>query len=230
MKKSKLIFTVVMLLASVCHAMAQDEMPDDAVCVWSTMSFQKSSLGKEGRWGVGVMQEYRHKFHSGVSKTDQWFTRPSVSYKVLPWLKLQYQMDLASTSSGFNVRFIPEVSVSHKAGDFSFSYRQRVQTSWKVKAGTNSTVLRTRAKATYSIPETPLSVNFAVEPYWCDFSKDSFSWLQKIRWYAGFDIALTESLTLTPQYNCQAYHNHKGRYARRTYDDHIIYLTLTVKL
>jgi hypothetical protein len=76
----------------------------------------------------------------------------------------------------------------------------------------------------------PLSVHFAIEPYWCEFSSDSFAWFQKARWYAGFNIRLLDNLTLVPEYVCQAYHNHHGLYARRTYDDHVIYMTFIVKL
>ena len=136
--------------------------------------------GKENKWIVGIMSEYRHQIHEGVSKTNQYFVRPSFSYKVLPWLRLQYQMDFAATaSSGFNWRFIPEFTMSHKVGYFS---------------------------------------------------RNSFAWFQKARWYAGFNVKLTDNLTLTPQYVCQAYHNHKGHHPRRTYDDHVIYVTFTVKL
>ena len=101
----RFIFTLVVLALSVCHMAAQDVLPDDAVSIWSTTALKKS-FGKDGRWEAGVMQEYRHKFHEGVSQKDQWFMRPSVSYKVNSWLKLQYQLDLASTSSGFNLRFL----------------------------------------------------------------------------------------------------------------------------
>lgn len=229
MRRVLFILAVMLTVCSINLRAQEIELPEDAVCIWSTTALRKS-FGTDNKWSVGVMQEYRHKVHNGVSKTDQWFMRPSVSYSIRPWVKIQYQMDLASTSSGFNMRFLPEICFTHKVNDFAFEFRQRAQTSWKVKAGTNSTVLRTRAKISYSIPKTPVKVNFALEPYWCDFSKDSFSWFQKNRWYAGFDIRLTETLTFSPQYNCQAYHNHKGRYDRRTYDDHVIYFTLSVKL
>ena len=105
----------------------------------------KKSFGKDNRWGAGILQEYRHKVHDGTSKTDQWFMRPSVSYNALPWLKFQYQVDFASTSS-------------------------------------------------------------------------------------GFDIKLTDCLTFNPHYNCYAYHNYRAIYNRRSYDDHVIYFTFTVKL
>ena len=161
---------------------------EDALCTWTTMTFDKSF----GKWSVGLMTEYRHKFHEGVSKTDQYFARPRVAYKALPWLTLRYQVDFASTSSGFNLCFNPEVTFTHKVGDFS----QRVMTTWKVEQGTNSTLLRTRAKVDYRIPETPL----------------------------------TDNLTLVPQYIYQAYHNRQGKYSRRTYDDHVIYMTFLIKL
>lgn len=175
--KKYALFSLVFMLAFVSFAQAADR-EDDAFCIWSTTVLKKS-FGREDRWGAGVLQEYRHKVHDGVSRTDQWFLRPSVSYAALPWLKLQYQVDFASTSSGFNLRFMPEVSFTHREGNFSSS---------------------------------------------------SFSWFQKIRWYAGIDIRLTDTLTLSPHYNCQAYFNHRGSYGRRTYDDHVMYFTLTVKL
>ena len=199
---------------------------EDAFCTWTNVSFDKSI----GKWSVGLMTEYRHKIHEGVSKTDQYFARPRVTYSALKWLKLGYQMDLAATSSGFNVRFLPEITFSKKVGDFSFAFRQRVQTTWKVEQGSNSTVLRSRGKVDYRIPETPVSIHFAVEPYWADFKQDGFAWFQKVRWYAGFDIKIIDGLTLRPEYLCQSYHNHKGFYDRCTYDDHIFYMTFAIKL
>ena len=225
----KVILLIAVLMFPFAVSVHAAEREDDALSIWSTTVLRKS-FGKENRWGVGVLQEYRHKIHEGVSKTDQWFMRPSVSYDALPWLKLQYQMDFASTSSGFNLRFMPEVTFSHKVGDFSLSFRQRAMTTWKVAAGTNTTVLRSRAKAEYHIRKTPLSIHVAAEPYWCEFSRNSFAWFQKCRWYAGLNIKLLDNLSVTPQYVCQAYHNGNGRYARRTYDDHVLYVTFLVKL
>jgi hypothetical protein len=157
-------YLLIALLAvvSVFNVKAQDR--EDALMFWSTVTVKKS-LGTENRWSVGVMSEYRHQIHEGVPDVSQYFVRPSVAYKVFPWMTIQYQMDFAATrSSGFNWRFIPEVTFSRKLGDFSLAFRQRVMTTWKVAAGTNSTVLRSRAKVDYHIPKTPLSVHFAAEP------------------------------------------------------------------
>lgn len=208
---------------------SQAQEREDAFVIWNCIKMDKS-LGKDKKWNVGLMTEYRHKMHEGVSKTDQYFVRPSVSYKALPWLKLQYQMDFAATSSGFNWCFLPEVSLSHKAGDFTFAFRQRALTTWKVEAGTNSTVLRSRAKVEYRLPDTPLGFHVSTEPYWCDFSKDSFAWFQKLRTHVGMTIKITDNLSFTPDYGWIAYFNHNGRNDRRTYDDQVLYFTLSVKL
>ena len=211
----KRLFLLIVTGFLACSAMAQE----DALCTWTTVTFDKSF----GKWSAGLMTEYRHKIHEGVSKTDQYFARPRIAYKALPWLTLRYQVDFASTSSGFSLRFNPEVTLSRKVGDFSFFFRQRVMTTWKVEQGTNSTLLRTRAKIDYHIQDTPLTVLVAAEPYWCNFSKDSFALYQKCRLYAGFNIKLLDNLTFTPQYVYQTYHS-------RAYDDHIIYVTFQVKL
>ena len=68
-----------------------------------------------------------------------------------------------------------------------------------------------------------LTVLVSAEPYWCNFSKDSFALYQKCRIHAGFNIKLLDNLTFTPQYAYQTYHS-------RAYDDHIIYVTFQVKL
>jgi hypothetical protein len=231
MKKLYILIAAFLLILPSSAASAQNQ--EDAIMIWSTTTIHKT-FGKENNWTVGILSEYRHNFHEGVAKMSQYFVRPSVAYKVLPWMKLQYQMDFAAHGSkGFQWRFIPEITFSHKVGDFTFAYRQRAMTTWNVKGGTNSTVLRSRAKIDYRIPKSPVTAHFAFEPYWCDFGNavsNGFAWFQKARWYAGVNIKLAEHLYFMPQYICQAYHNHKGRYDRRTYDDHVIYITLSVKL
>jgi hypothetical protein len=218
----RLLAIILFSFFSVC-ASAQE----DSFCTWTNVTFDKPI----GKWSVGMMMEYRHKFHEGESKTDQFFVRPRFSYSALKWLKLGCQFDIAQTSAGSTLRFLPDVTFSKKIGNFSFAFRQRVQTTWKVEqGGYASTVLRSRARVNYNIPETPLSVHFAIEPYWAEFKPDGFSWFQKTRWYAGIDIKIIDGLTLRPEYLCMAYHNHKGLYPRRTYDDHIFYMTFAIKL
>lgn len=215
-----LLLLILSLFEVVAHA------GEDDLCIWTNVSFSKTY----GKWSTGLISEYRHKIHEGVSKVDQYLARPWGAYKALPWLTLRYNMDLAATSSGFTLRSIPEISSSFVTGNFSFALRQRVMTSWNLERGTQVTILRTRLKMDYSILKTPLSVYCALEPYWCEYSNDGFAWFQKIRWYVGLNIKLLENLTFVPQYLCQAYHNHQGKYPRRTYDDHVIYITFLVKL
>ena len=216
---------IILLLATFFIAFTA-KAEEDAFCTWTSVTFDKSF----GKWSVGLMSQYRHKIHKGISDAEQFIARPRGSYKVRPWFTVRYQMDFASSSKGFNISSIPELTFSHKVGDFTLAFRQRSVTTWWLVPGTNSTVLRSRAKVDYAIPKTPLTAHFSAEPYWCNFSNDSFLLFQKIRWHAGFSIKVLDNLTILPEYVCQAYYNDKGKYARRTYDDHVIHVSFIVKL
>ena len=52
---------ILLFLASLvtCGAMARE----DALCTWTTITFDKSF----GKWSAGLMSEYRHRIHEGVS-------------------------------------------------------------------------------------------------------------------------------------------------------------------
>lgn len=227
MKHLNIIIATLLLLAPALAVNAQEK--EDAFLIWSCVKIDKS-FGKENKWNLGLVTEYRHKMHEGVSAADLYFVRPSASYKVLPWMKLQYQVDLYTSFSGFSIGSLPEITFTHKVSDFTLSFRQRSLTIWNVDAGTNSTVLRSRAKVEYRIPKTPLGLHLSTEPYWCEFKQSSFAWFQRLRTHTGLSLRVTDNLTFIADYGWMAYFNHNGRYNRRTYDDHVLYLTLAVKL
>ena len=103
-------------------AATADEMAQikDAYGFWAGAMFTKP-FGADKKWTAGLLAQYHHITHEGVSRYDQYFARPSISYKVLPWLTAQYDMDLAQTHGGFQMRFMPSVSVSRRISDFSLS-------------------------------------------------------------------------------------------------------------
>ena len=93
MKKFYLIVLSILLLLPSSALKAQER--EDAFMIWSTINVSKS-LEKNKKWTLGVISEYRHQMHEGVSRMNQYLVRPSVAYKVLPWLTLKYQMDFAA--------------------------------------------------------------------------------------------------------------------------------------
>ena len=215
-----MILTAVLLFAKPISA--QEVEPEDAYGFWAGTMVTKT-LGAEKKWNVGVLAQYHYISHEGVSKMDQVFARPSVSYAVKPWLRLHYETDLVGTQKGFNMRFLPAVSVSHKISDLSLSLRQQFYYIWYPSSGATAHLFTTKASATYHISETPLSLAVAMEPLYNDK-------LIRNRIFAGVQIRLSDNLTLCPQYLRKAYHNRSGRYDRRTYDDHLFYMLLLVRL
>lgn len=194
----------------------------DAYGFWAGAMFTKS-FGADRKWTAGLLAQYHHISHEGVSRYDQIFARPSVSYKILPWLTAQYDMDLAQTYNGFQMRFMPSMSVSKRISDFSLSLRQQFYYIWYPGSGITTHLFTTKGSVTYSIPDTRLALSFAMEPLYREK-------LIRNRIFAGVNIRLNDHLTLCPQYLRKAYHNRSGKHERRTYDDHLLYLLLLVRL
>ena len=98
--KLLMILTAVLILGKPISA--QEIEPKDAYGFWAGTMVSKT-LGAEKKWNVGVLAQCHYISHEGVSKMDQVFARPSVSYAVKPWLRLHYETDLVGSQKGFNV-------------------------------------------------------------------------------------------------------------------------------
>lgn len=204
--KRILVFLTVILLPSLLTAQQQDDL-----CLWQAVSLKKS-FGKG--WSAGLRTE--HRAEDCMEATNQYYIRPSVGYDILPWMNVTLQADFVWTPSGFNIRYQPQVSLSHKVGGFDISLRQRLQTTWKSSDDSWTHLFRTKAQVCYRIKGTPLSPLLAVEPYY-------LSEFVRCRFYAGMGISLTDNLTLLLQYVRQE------QYVK-SYDDNVIWITFNVRL
>lgn len=184
---------------------------ENDLCFWNAMSIKKSVSDK---WTVGVRGE--HRAYKDAGATQQYYFRPMVEYDVLSWLKLTAQSDFAWTSSGFNIRLLPQAQGTYKTHGFTLSLRQRLQATWKEPDNSWSCLFRTKAQVRYKIPKTPLSPFVAAEPYyWARFNRT--------RYYAGVSVACSKNLSVQLEYVYQDYY-------QRAYDDNVIWLTFNVKL
>jgi hypothetical protein len=206
MNRIKLI--IIAILLAVPMALAAQ---DDDLCFWNAISMKKS-VHKD--WNVGIRAE--HRANQNASKTQQYYLRPMVEYKIMSWMSATAQADFAWMSSGFNIRFQPQVVFSHKVNGFDLSLRQRLQATWKQPDNSWNFLFRTKAQLRYKIPQTPLSPLVAVEPYY-------MSEFVRTRYYVGVSVACTKSLSVLLQYVYQDQY-------QRDYDDNVLWLTFNVKL
>lgn len=206
MKMLKRIFVLMLMLwPSVLSAQ------EDDLCFWNAVSMKKD-LNED--WTIGLRTE--HRANQNVSKTQQYYIRPIVEYDILPWMKAAAQADFAWMSSGFNIRLQPQVVFSYKTHGFDFSFRQRLQATWKQPVDEWSFLFRTKAQVRYRIPDTPLTPLVAVEPYY-------MSQFVRTRYYVGVSVACTKTLSVLLQYVYQDQY-------QRDYDDNVLWLTFNVKL
>lgn len=204
----KFLISLVFIAALCPTAMSAQE---NDLCFWNAISMKKAVAEK---WTVGVRAE--HRANNDASTTQQYYLRPMVDYKILPWMTATAQADFAWMSTGFNIRVMPQVVFSHKVNGFDLSLRQRLQATWKQPDNSWNFLFRTKAQVKYKIPQTPLSPLVAVEPYY-------MSDFVRTRYYFGVSVACTKSLSILLQYVYQDQY-------QRAYDDNVLWLTFNVKL
>ena len=189
--KRYLLVILIFLPLSLAHAQETDlEKPEDAFATWTDIIIRKDF----SNWHVGGLVEYCTIDKGQGLKNNEMLIRPIAGYNPLPWLRFQLQVDfLYSFYSGFYLRYIPDMTFHWKASDFRFSLRNRVQVSHQVKTGKISPAVRNRFKVDYLIPNSPVTVHIAAEPYW-------FDRFIKTRYYLGADFKINGNLSLTADY------------------------------
>ena len=216
-KDMKYIFPIFLLFISAFSLKAGEteiEKPDDAFATWSDLIVRKDI----GNWHIGGLLEYCTIDKGQGMKNDEIILRPIVGYNPLPWLRFQMQMDfLYSFSGGFYLRYLPDMTFHWKLYDLKCSFRTRMQISHHVESGKVTPVVRNRLKFDYPIPNSPVSVHIASEPYWLDK-------FMKTRYYIGADFQLTKQLSITADYLRYQYYDPAKPH------HNVVYLTLYVRL
>lgn len=214
MERRLLILLVFLLPVSLNAQELEQEKPKDAFATWVDLIIRKDI----GNWHVGGLVEYCTIDKGNGMTNNEFVFRPVVGYNPLSWLRLQFQVDfLYSFYTGFYLRYIPDLTFHWKASDFRFSFRNRFQLSHHTESGKLSYAFRNRLKAEYLIPQTPVSLHLAAEPYW-------FDRFIKTRYYLGADFKITRQLTLTADYiRYQHYDITKPH-------QNVIFMTLYVRL
>ena len=213
----KHIFPIFLLFISAFSLKAGEteiEKPDDAFATWTDFIVRKDL----GNWHVGGLLEYCTVDQGAGLTHNQIIIRPIVGYNPLKWLRFQMQIDfMYSFYSGFYLRYLPDMTFHWKIHDLKCSFRTRLQISHHIESGDVTPTVRNRLKIDYPIPNSPVSLHIASEPYWLDR-------FIKTRYFAGADFKLTNQLTLTADYLRYQYYDPTKPH------HNVVYLTLYVRL
>ena len=214
MKKLTLISLFLLMCFSASAQELLEDKPADAFATWTDIIVRKDF----DNWHIGGLLEYC-TINKGQGLThNEVVLRPVAGYNPLPWLRLQGQVDfLYSWYTGFYLRYLADVSFHWKYGDFRFAFRTRGQFSHKVSTGKVTPTIRNRFKVDYLIPNSPVSLHIAAEPYWLK----SFI---KTRYYLGADFKVHKNLTISADY---IRYQH---YAPTSPHQNVVYLILYVRL
>lgn len=154
---------------------------------------------EDNTFGGWFFTEVNHDFDNGIYVTeyleysnyqfkrmDTFFSRTSVGYKVLPWLKVGVNY-IPSCNADNEWKHYGEVDLvgTLKSGNFKVSIRERYRHGFTGKA-TNE--LRSRLKVAYSIPNSNFGVYLAPEVFtWED------KW-KKTRHYVACTYDITDHI------------------------------------
>lgn len=182
----------------------------DDFCLWTAVSAKKN-VGTH--WSVGAYAELR--LDKNCNRVNQYYFRPVLYYKFNNWLTAGAQIDFVGTPSGFQMRYIPEMTARYKVSSWSFSIRERYQATWKKQADSWSHVLRTKVTVNYRIPQTILILDSAVEPY---YLRD----IPKVRIYSGITVAVNDANSIQMQYLREQYFSRQS--------NNVLWVTYKIKL
>ena len=214
MRRIILIHIFLWSLRPLAAAEIDVEKPADAFATWTDIIVRKDF----DKWHIGGLVEYCTIDNGHGMTNNEFVFRPVVGYNPLPWLRFQFQVDfLYSFYTGFYLRYIPDMTFHWKASDFRFSFRNRVQFAHHVKTGKVSPAIRNRFKVDYLIPDSPVCVHIAAEPYWYDR-------FIKTRYYTGLDFKINKQFSLTADYVRYQHYD-----AGKPHQD-VVYLTLYIRL
>lgn len=126
-------------------------------------------------------------------RLDNWYTRTTVGYKLLPWLKADVAYDYIYEPSGVTHKGIFDLTGTLKQGNLSVQLRERYLHNWLQGTDIQGNELRSRLKAQYAIPGS------RVKPY---LMMEVFTWdkWKKTRHYAGTTITLNDHFEIDAFY------------------------------
>ncbi len=148
----------------------------------TTVSF--AQVNDYGTWmGVEVRKKFAKKFTVSLgselrlrengSQVKNIFFQPGITYEPWSWLEfgVSYRFDNRYRNEGNyfdqNHRINAEVKLTYAVKRFSFSYRNRFQSTWKGEGGPNSyspvIYIRHKGSIEYKIPQVPLFASLAAE-------------------------------------------------------------------
>ena len=190
-------------------ALLQPCAAGDDFGVWNYISMRKQLNAK---WEMSMVSEAR---------TIEWapnhfYMRPAVAFNASDNFQFKMQTDFACLKSGFNLRYLPEVTYRVKFGGFNFGLRERLMVTWVPSDDSYSAQFRTKATLSYTIPGTHVAPLVAVEPFYWDS-------LSRVRYHAGIKFRLGRQCSVTLQYMRQDYYTVHN-------DENIIWLMYSIDL
>ncbi|MDO4948614.1 MAG: DUF2490 domain-containing protein [Bacteroidales bacterium] len=201
-----LIFVIMALLPQTMRC--SDNGTDGWEYVNVTYNFK--SLPK---WSIGGYFEHHNNQYQHF---ESCFSRFSVGFSPIFWLKTTMSYDLLRSNHNWTNRLVPEATGTFSIGDVKIALRERFLYTWCPAKSQQSHELRSRIKAQYHILKTRFSPYLASELFTTDAK-----WT-KIRYYVGTNYQINKQLNIEWYYLYHVF--------RKSDSKHILGLGLNINI
>ena len=182
-----------------------------------------------GSWfALSVSRDFSERFSAAVrvehrtldtfQELNQAYSRASLYYKPVKWMRIDMNLDWAYTPSGNRIRYIPGIRLSHKTESGTSLYLREwyMRTQYPGQELDPGNTLRTKAGLSHPIGERGLTPHLDYEIFYWDA-------VSQHRFYAGTRIRLSKEASLDLFYLYQLF-------PLREYGIHVAGINLAISL
>lgn len=188
-------------------------------CTWSAADLTHKFT--DGRFSAGLYMEYRTRYsEDSPLGFDQFYLRPKFTWKPVSWVAVTLQGDYAFYPEDRKIRLMPQVKFTYPVGPLSLSLRQRAQIGCH-RTEAWSVLHRSMLSLQYDPEGCPVKPYIAAEPF---YSLGKEAAMNRVRWYAGAKVKLTDALGLSLQYVRQQFQ------ATGKHNDDIVFLIINIDI
>ncbi|MBR0109149.1 MAG: DUF2490 domain-containing protein [Bacteroidales bacterium] len=173
----------LLLLCSIFNCNAQNY---NDLGSWFALSVSRSFSDK---FSAAVRVE--HRTLDSFQELNQAYSRASLYYKPVNWLRIDMNLDWAYTPSGNRIRYIPGLRLSHKTESGTFLYLREwyMRTQYPGQELDPGNTLRTKAGLSRPVGERGLTPHLDYEIFYWDK-------ITQQRFYLGGKFPLSDSVSL----------------------------------
>lgn len=195
-------YTFILIYAIIVLIPQTAQCSEGSIDGWEYINFTYN-FKRHPKWSIGGYFEHHN---SQYKHFESCFTRFTIGFSPISWLKTTMSYDILRSSHHWTNRIVPEATGTLSICNVKIALRERFLYTWCPAKSQQSHELRSRIKAQYHIPKTRFSPYLASELFTTDAR-----WT-KIRYYVGTNYQINKHLNIDWYYLYHVFKNSDSKH------------------